>query len=127
VYFCEIQFQKGKQLYERRFGESFLYFYRNRRRFTDWQAVVLYPSRSLEQMDCHPYRALLSSNQVHRVYLDELGEIENLPLGVALMALTTLAPDQTLQVARSLLARSQQELGPDNRAIIRDADDDFGL
>ena len=30
VYFCEVQFQKDEQLYERLFGESFLYFYRNR-------------------------------------------------------------------------------------------------
>jgi predicted transposase/invertase (TIGR01784 family) len=32
VYFCEVQFQKDEQLYERVFGESFLYFYRNRGR-----------------------------------------------------------------------------------------------
>jgi predicted transposase/invertase (TIGR01784 family) len=45
VYFCEIQFQKDEQLYERLFGESLLYFYRNRRRFDDWRAVVIYPTR----------------------------------------------------------------------------------
>jgi len=49
VYFCEVQFQKDEQLYERLFGESFLYFYRNRSRFSDWQAVVIYPNRATEQ------------------------------------------------------------------------------
>lgn len=49
VYFCEVQFQKDEQLYERLFGESFLYFYRNRDRFCDWQTVVIYPTRSTEK------------------------------------------------------------------------------
>ncbi|MEG4304318.1 Rpn family recombination-promoting nuclease/putative transposase [Microcoleus sp. D3_18a_C4] len=109
VYFCEVQFQRDELLYERLFGESFLYFYRNRQRFTDWEAVVIYPSRSTEQSETHPYRSLLNCNQVHRVYLDELGDIEQLPLGVALMALTTIDEASTPQVARLLLARSQRE------------------
>jgi predicted transposase YdaD len=69
VYFCEVQFQKDPQLYERLFGEAFLYFYRNRDRFSDWQAVVIYPSRSLEQNRTHPYQDLLNGERVHRVYL----------------------------------------------------------
>ena len=109
VYFCEVQFQRDELLYERLFGESFLYFYRNRQRFTDWEAVVIYPSRSTEQSETHPYRSLTSSNQVHRVYLDELGAIEQLPLGVALMALTTIDEASTPEAARLLLARSQRE------------------
>ncbi|MEG5136958.1 MULTISPECIES: Rpn family recombination-promoting nuclease/putative transposase [unclassified Microcoleus] len=119
VYFCEVQFQRDELLYERLFGESFLYFYRNRQRFTDWEAVVIYPSRSTEQSETHPYRSLLSSNQVHRVYLDELGAIEQLPLGVALMALTTLDEASTPTVARLLLGRSQREESESaSRAII---------
>ncbi|AFZ07739.1 hypothetical protein Osc7112_3361 [Oscillatoria nigro-viridis PCC 7112] len=109
VYFCEVQFQRDELLYERLFGESFLYFYRNRQRFTDWEAVVIYPSRSTEQSETHPYRSLLNCNQVHRVYLDELGDIEQLPLGVALMALTTIDEASTPEAARLLLARSQRE------------------
>ncbi|MFM7369705.1 MAG: DUF2887 domain-containing protein, partial [Sphaerospermopsis kisseleviana] len=41
VYFCEVQFQRDEQLYERVFAESHLYFYRNRSRFSDWQAVII--------------------------------------------------------------------------------------
>ncbi len=41
VYFCEVQFQKDEQLYERVFAESSLYFYRNRPRFNDWQVVII--------------------------------------------------------------------------------------
>lgn len=80
VYFCEVQFQKDKLLYERVFAESALYFYRNRDRFMDWQVVIIYQSRSTEQDDIYPHRGLLNSEQVHRVYLNELGEIRQLPL-----------------------------------------------
>jgi predicted transposase/invertase (TIGR01784 family) len=96
-------------LYERLFGESFLYFYRNRALFADWEAVVIYPSRSIEQTNGHPYRALLNSNQVHLIYLDELGEIAQLPLGVALMVLTIVDEDEAPAAARMLLDRTGQE------------------
>ena len=119
VYFCEIQFQKDEKLYERVFAESSLYFYRNRDRFSDWQAVIIYPSRSIEQSDIHPHRTFLNGDQVHRVYLDELGEIRSLPLWVAVMVLTTLEEEQAPAEARYLLARSRQEASLSaSRAII---------
>lgn len=109
VYFCEVQFQKDELLYERLFAESSLYFYRNRARFSDWQAVVIYPSRSVEQSDIHPHRSQLNGQQVHRVFLNELGDIRQLPLGLALMVLTTLKENLAPQEARYLLERSRQE------------------
>ncbi len=78
IYFCEVQFQKDEELYERLFSESGLYFYRNRSRFSDWQAVVIYPSRTAEQSNIHPFRAILNCDQFHRIYLDELGEPRSL-------------------------------------------------
>ncbi len=110
VYFCEVQFQKDEQLYERVFAESSLYFYRHRARFSDWQAVIIYPTRSIEQSDIHPHRTLLNGNQVHRVYLNELGNIRSLPLWVALMVLTTVEESQAPEEARYLLTRTRQEV-----------------
>ena len=119
VYFCEVQFQKDENLYERVFAESHLYFYRNRPRFNDWQAVIIYPSRSIEQSDTHAHRTLLNGEQVHRVYLDELGDIRSLPLWVATMVLTTVQEELAPQEARYLLNRTRTELSPsDSRAII---------
>lgn len=119
VYFCEVQFQKDEQLYERVFAESSLYFYRNRSRFSDWQAVIIYPSRSLEQSEIYPHRSFLNGGQVHRIYLDELGDIRSLPVWVALMVLTTLEENRATEEARYLLARSQQQAPQtDDRAII---------
>ncbi|OUC16424.1 MAG: hypothetical protein B0A82_01710 [Alkalinema sp. CACIAM 70d] len=110
VFFAEVQMQKDERLYERTFTESLTYFYRNRDSFFDWQTVVIYPYRSIEQSETHPYRALLNSEQVHLIYLDELGSIEELPLGVAAMVLTiedkTTAPGK----ARMLLQRANQEI-----------------
>ncbi len=119
VYFCEVQFQKDEKLYERVFAESSLYFYRNCDRFNDWQAVIIYPSRSIEQNKLHPHRSLLNGNQLHRVYLDELGDIRALPLWVAAMVLTTVEEEQAPEEARYLLSRTRAELSPSSsRAII---------
>ena len=121
VYTCEVQFQRDHQLYKRIFGELFLYFYRNRQYYSDWQAVVIYPSRQQEQIAIEPYRMLLESNHVHRVYLKELGPIEQLPLGVALMVLTTKIKKQAPAAARQILARSQAaDLPLAQRQVIMD-------
>lgn len=119
VYFCEVQFQKDERLYERVFAESLLYFYRNRERFSNWQVVIIYPSRRVEQSQLHPYQGLLASEQVYRVYLDELGEIRQLPLWMALMVLTTVEVDRAPEEARYLLSRTRQEVSaPASRAIM---------
>ncbi|AFY48385.1 hypothetical protein Nos7524_2546 [Nostoc sp. PCC 7524] len=119
VYFCEVQFQKDEKLYERVFAESSLYFYRNRDRFSDWQAVIIYPSRSIEQSDTRPHRTLLNGDQVHRIYLDELGDIRSLPLWMAVMVLTTIKEEQAPSEARYLLSRTRQETAaPLSNAII---------
>jgi predicted transposase/invertase (TIGR01784 family) len=115
VYFVEVQFQKDQRLYERLFSEAFLYFYRNRERFSDWQAVLIYPNRATEQTDIRPYEGLLNSPQVHRIYLNELGDIQTLPPEVALMVLTTL-PEKTISPqAKSLVQRALQGDLPESR------------
>jgi predicted transposase/invertase (TIGR01784 family) len=119
VYFCEVQFQQDKRLYERVFAESHLYFYRNRDRFNDLQIVIIYPSRTIEQDEIRPFRSLLNGDQVNRIYLDELGDIRSLPVWVALMVLTTIDEEQATEEARYLLTRSQQEAPQlENRAIM---------
>lgn len=61
---------------------------------------------------------MLNGGQVHRVYLDELGDIRQLPI-LALMVLTTVDEEQAPEEARYLLTRTTQEvLSPLSRAII---------
>jgi predicted transposase/invertase (TIGR01784 family) len=121
IYACEVQFQRDEQLYERMFGELFLYFYRNRQYYSNWRAVVIYPSRQQEQVAIEPYRILLESDHVQRVYLKELGSIDQLPLGLALMVLTTKTQKQAPAAAREILVRSQtRDLPQAQRQAIMD-------
>lgn len=113
VYFCEVQFQLDELLYERVVSEISIYTYRNRERLSDWRAIVIYPSRSVEQSRTETVREMLNSGRIQRVYLDELGDIEELPIGVGLMILTTSEGDEAASQARSLIERSQG-----SRAII---------
>ena len=51
-------------------------------------------------------REFLASGRIVRVYLDELGEIEALPIGVGLMVLTTLEGDAAKTEAKAAIERS---------------------
>ena len=120
VYYGEVQFQRDDRLYERLVSESSNHFFRNRDKFSDWQAVVIYPSRGTEQKDIYPYRALINSDQFHRIYLNELGDARELPIGLALLALTIEKPKKVQETARYLADRTKKEISDPqaNRAIM---------
>jgi predicted transposase/invertase (TIGR01784 family) len=113
VYFCEVQFQLDELLYERIVSEIGIYAYRHRDRFSDWRAVVIYPTRSVEQSRTETVREILGSGRIQRIYLDELGEVEELPTGLGLMVLTILEGDEAKSEARKAISRAQGD-----RAII---------
>lgn len=112
------QFQKDEILYERLVSEASLYFYRNREKFSDWQAVVIYPSKGVEQSDIDAHQMYFKSGKIHRVYLNKLGDIRKLPIWVALMVLTTKSEKTAPVEAKYLLERSQQEPEPLSGAIM---------
>ena len=113
IYFAEVQFQLDELLYERLLSEVSIFAYRNRDRFFDWQAVVIYPSRSVEQSKRELVREFLASGRILRVYLDELGTGAELPIGLGLMVLTTLEGEAAKTEAKRLIAVAQG-----SRAII---------
>jgi predicted transposase/invertase (TIGR01784 family) len=113
VYFCEAQFQPDQLLYERILSEISIYIYRHRNLFSDWRAIVIYPSRSLEQSNLNVVVDMLASGRITRVYLDELGAVSELPIGLGLMVLTTLEGDDAKAEARRLIDRDRE-----SRAII---------
>jgi predicted transposase/invertase (TIGR01784 family) len=116
TYLVEVQFQPDEVLYERVMSEGSLYFYRNRDRCRDYRLVVVYPSRDLEQKDLEPHQFLISTGKLTRIYLDELGDVSQLPIGLSLMVLTTLENDEAKRVARQLADRAMEE--PESRAIM---------
>ncbi|WP_309744415.1 Rpn family recombination-promoting nuclease/putative transposase [Chamaesiphon sp. OTE_20_metabat_361] len=107
LYFCEAQFQLDELLYERMLAEISIYVYRHRDLFLDWQAVVIYPSGRVEQSRREIVRELLASGRITRVYLDELGDTEELSIELGLMVLTTLEGDKAKAEARRLIGQAQ--------------------
>jgi predicted transposase/invertase (TIGR01784 family) len=110
VFFAEVQFQKDEDLYHRFFSELFLFLYRNSIRYDDWFGVIIFASRSLEPSNSTIHRALLESGQIRRVYLDELGDLREQPLGLGLMLLTNVTSEtEAVEGARFLLEQAQQQ------------------
>ena len=110
TYFAEVQFQKDPDFYHRFFAQLFLYLrlYRVRHR---WQAIVIFPRRSLEPKDLVPFEVLLNSEQVTKFYLNEIDSQEPLPLGIATMKLVLESKRRTARVVRELVERTKQEIG----------------
>jgi len=110
VFFAEVQFQKDDELYHRFFSELFLFLYRHSIRYDDWFGVLIFGSRSLEPSNSIIHRALLESCQVRRVYLDELGDLRQQPLGLGLMLLTNVTSEtEAVEGARFLLEQARQQ------------------
>lgn len=109
VFFVEVQFQKDQSLYHRFFAEIFLYLYRNQGRYDNWTGVLIFPRRALEPDNSVIHRTLLHSSQVQCLYLDELDNTATQPIGISLVQLMVLDEAETIEQARQLIARSQQE------------------
>jgi predicted transposase/invertase (TIGR01784 family) len=109
ILFAEVQFQKDESLYHRFFTESMMYLNRNRSKYDDWYCVVIFPSRNLEPSDTRTHRIFLNSEQVQRIYLDELGTPDTLPIGINLMQLTIASDKAMAEQAKQLIQRVKLE------------------
>jgi predicted transposase/invertase (TIGR01784 family) len=108
VVFSEIQMQPDLKLYERMFSEIGIYTYRNIEQFNDWRAIALYPTRSIEQPTTKVPHELFHSGRILPIYLDEIGNIEQLPLGIALLVLTILEGDEAIAQAQQMADRAKR-------------------
>ncbi|AVH70513.1 Rpn family recombination-promoting nuclease/putative transposase [Nostoc sp. 'Lobaria pulmonaria (5183) cyanobiont'] len=109
IFFAEVQFQKDEALYHRFFTESLMYLNRNRFQYDDWFCVVIFSSRSLEPSDQKTHRIFLNSDQVQRIYLDELGATNQQPIGINLMQLTLASDEVMAEQAQQLIERVKLE------------------
>jgi predicted transposase/invertase (TIGR01784 family) len=107
VFFVEVQFQKDEEFYFRFSSESSLFMRRHAGSYDDWRGVIIFGSRNLEPSNLYIHRSLLATNQVQRVYLDELGDVEDKPLGLGLMLLTVKEDEEAVAAARYLLSQAQ--------------------
>ncbi|MBD2202221.1 Rpn family recombination-promoting nuclease/putative transposase [Calothrix sp. FACHB-1219] len=109
IYFVEVQFQPDAEIYSRLVSEIYLYLRQNQPK-NYWRGVVIYPTRSLDISDIHNYSELFTSQRISRIYLDELGEIASLPVGIATIKLVLEDKDTAIVSARELINRTQQEI-----------------
>jgi predicted transposase YdaD len=76
-------------------------------RYDNWYGVIIFPSRSLEASNYLIHDVLVDSYKVQKIYLDELGDLENQPLGIGLMLLTTTPEDKAIEAAKFLLRKTK--------------------
>jgi predicted transposase/invertase (TIGR01784 family) len=109
VYFAEVQFQSDESLYFRFSSESSVFLHRNQNLFDDWFGVFIFASRSIEPENVYIHRSMLNGPQVQRIYLDELGDPSEQPIGIRLMQLTITPEEQAPERARELIRQANQE------------------
>ena len=71
----------------------------------DWVAVIIYANRALEQTNLHPYRCLLESDQLARIYLDELPPAPADQFEMGILELIAAQPAAALAKAQALVPR----------------------
>lgn len=91
TYFVEVQFQLDEQFYARFFAEIFLYL--KQYPVSNWRAIVIYASRSVEQKSLTNYQDLLELKRIQRIYLDELEKLDSLSVGLFKLL---VEPEQTV-------------------------------
>ena len=106
VWFIETQMQNDTIFYQRFFAEIYLYLDLYPKT-VDWQAIVIFPSRNIEPTNRRLYRANLSSDQVHRVYLEDFRDTSTESVGIGLMQLIVTDTIDTITKAKELLDKTQ--------------------
>jgi predicted transposase/invertase (TIGR01784 family) len=119
IIFLEVQFQKDPNFYHRFFAEIHLFLKLHPSTF-DWMAVVIFPGRSVEPLESTLFRNLINSDQVHRIYLEDLPK-SNDSVGLGLMRLIVMEQNEAIAQAKDLFSRTQQRAvaEPQLEAIIK--------
>lgn len=109
IYFVEVQFQPDTTFYSRLFAEIFIYL-KNTELPNDWRAVIIFPNRNVDKGQTQRYRALLTSEQVTRIYLDELDFTKKQPLGIQTVQLIILSEETAAEEAKAIMSQVQAEV-----------------
>jgi hypothetical protein len=94
VYFVEVQYQSDEFLYDRMFAEIGMYLAQNPKA-VDWQAIAIFPRRSLEPRNQHRHRSFLQGDQFRTIFLEDLLDIPTVLIGIQLMQLIAAKPKTT--------------------------------
>ena len=108
LYFVEVQYQKKKQFYANLFAKVFSYLEANDPG-QEWMAVALFGSRSTEPKKLTPYKDLLASPRVRRIYLDEATVTGEAPPGLLILQLIACPEAEAYELVSGLRLRVRQE------------------
>jgi predicted transposase YdaD len=76
----------------------------------DWRAVAIFLERRFEPTEREPYRVLLDSPRVTRIYLDELPPQSDPPLALGIWEIVSAPRDRVREVAPKVVRKAAQEL-----------------
>ncbi len=106
IYFVEVQFQKDERFYSRFFSEIFLYFHQSESN-NNWQGVIIYPHREIENSPKSRYQEFFESGRVNCYYLNQLDEGDS--LGVKVLQLIVESEPNTLAQGQELIQQVRQQ------------------
>jgi predicted transposase/invertase (TIGR01784 family) len=109
IYFLEMQLYQLPSVYADVLVKAYTYL-KQHDPAQPYCAVVLFGSRALEPKGLMPYQPLLDAGHVRRLYLDEMPEVANAPLGLSILGLIGLPEEQAPAVARNLVIRTRSEI-----------------
>ena len=119
IYFVEVQWQKDETLYGRLFSEIFLYL-RHHPEQQFWRAVLIYPQRSSEGTIDPAYEVLINSEQVKRIYLEDLAKTQTNSWGLKIFKLMIESESKAAQEAQEILREIKRETFPVSSASIEE-------
>jgi predicted transposase/invertase (TIGR01784 family) len=98
--FVEVQFQKDDGFYGRFFSEIMLYLYQQQPKQMAWQAVAIFPSRSVDNGSLIHYEPLRP--RLQQIYLDEVLP-QNQPSELNLLGMIIGTETKAIEIANDLL------------------------
>lgn len=104
VHFVEVFFYKSANAYSNLFAKVFLWL-ETHSPVQDWHACIVFPRRQFEPSELRPYRALLHSDQVTRIYLDKLPEVKDDQFGLGALEVLGASRGDVAAKAKTWLRR----------------------
>jgi predicted transposase/invertase (TIGR01784 family) len=109
IYFVEVQFQRLPTFYANLFAKVFSYLEENDPT-QEWIAVAIFPTRKEEPKKLGPYDDLLKSPRVKRVYLQDVTNIVDPPIGLGLLKLLFATETEAEALAPEVARQAELEL-----------------
>jgi predicted transposase/invertase (TIGR01784 family) len=116
LYFLEVQFYPLASV----FADLLVKFYTFLKQHDPGQefcGVVLFASRALEPKETLPYEPLFAAGLIRRFYLDEMPEIADAPVSLAVLYLIRQSELQAPASARDLVARVKIEISDEGLRV----------